>query len=204
MKCPSCHHKVYAQAPKCPHCGCNAQQLNKLYDYRLQNKEKLNLLNDEVGLIPNPTTIHRWLKSFVHEFPGNFLSIHLVQLHEEESIESYALWAMNKPNYSIPEASSFFLKKKASQPKVKPTKDAGIFLIVNVLNKEVMLSYGYQLAPYLDKKSCFSALSPAYPYLVDQDYERALSYMRHGIRKLLRAAAKKASSSTKKSSSPAN
>ncbi len=183
MKCPLCDQPIHEGAECCPHCDTDASQLSELYADYPQN---LRLLHDGAGIfkIKERRQIERWISKFSKEFPTCFLSIHSADLSDIQNVQSYGIWALNIPRYVDLPASA--------------VRDSGVFLVIDAHSKQVAISYGYQLEPYLTSESCFQVLAPAHPYLLDASYFEALELMRHGIRKLIRAKARWAKFTLKK------
>lgn len=183
MKCPLCYQPIHAGADYCPHCDAEATSLNALYSDKDTN---IRLLYDRAGIlrVKERRLAENWIRKFSKEFPTCFLTIHLVDLNDEQSVKSYGIWALNTPNYAdIPESA---------------LSDSGLCLSLDVRKKEVSLNYGYQLEPYLSAELCFNALTSAHPYLIDNSYMEALELMRHHIRKLMQQQSRKSKSILKR------
>lgn len=172
MKCPLCQQPIHQRASKCPHCGRDGSDLNILYQ---ECDTKIQLLHDRAGILRHKERLllNEWIIKFGKEFPSCVLSVHAVVLNDQQDAKSYGIWALNHPEYSdLPEQKNM---------------DSALCLVIDVHKKEICLSYGYQLEPFLSSESCFNAISAAHPYLLDESYIEALGIMRHGIRKMMQA-----------------
>jgi len=152
MKCPLCQQPIHEGAEQCPHCERDGSHLDTLYQEKETN---IKLLHDRAGIlrVKERQQVNYWIQKFGREFPNCSLSIHCVDLNDEQNAKSYGIWALNFPTYTDlgeTKSTSFTL-----------------CLVIDVHKKEVALNYGYQLEPYLDAESCFNAITPAHPYLLD-------------------------------------
>lgn len=183
MKCPLCDQPIHEDAECCPHCDLDGSHLQDLFAER---PTQLRLLNDAAGIlkVTERRSVERWIRRFNREFPFCYLTIHSVDLTDNQNVHSYGIWALNFPQYSD-------LPKTAH-------RGAGLCLVIDVHKKQVALNYGYQLEPYLSAEACFNALTAAHPYLLDHSYIEAIEMMRHGIRKLIRSKSRHARSILKK------
>jgi len=170
MRCPLCFQTIHDAAESCPHCGIAIDSISELYSDRARS---IDILNDEAGMlrVGDRVKVKRWIDKFHLEFPQCFLSVSLVALNDAQDIRSYGVWALS------------------DQPiKGAESKDSafGVMLVIDVKKKEAVITYGYQLEPYMSEKRCFDAISCAHPFLLDGQYVKAIEVMRHGIRKMMR------------------
>ncbi len=159
MTCPFCNQKTHDTAETCPHCGRDAEFLDEYYQHI--NKE-IFMFNDAAGIFKasERKKIEKQISKFRKEFPDCFLTVHAVGLLNNENVQSYGVWALNCPDYqNFPTGAS---------------SDSGVSLILDVNNKQVSLSFGYQLEPYFEHKAAFKILASAHPHLTEVNYSAAL------------------------------
>lgn len=159
MNCPLCFHKIHLEAESCPHCGQDAANLDSLYS---RFNKKIELFHDGAGIFKasDRAAIEKQMKLFNSSFPDCFITIHTVNLINEETSASYATWALNCPEYQnfITGASS----------------DSGVAIIIDVNKKQICLAFGYQLECYFQEKEVFRILAASHPNLIHNEYRAAI------------------------------
>ena len=99
MRCPLCNQPIHEGATNCPHCDRDGKHLAALYETFPRD---ISQLNDHAGIlkIKERRQVEQWLEKFSREFPDCFLTIHCVDLKDNQDVSSYGIWALNTPNYN--------------------------------------------------------------------------------------------------------
>ncbi len=159
MKCPHCLEKIHDSADDCPHCGSTLTRINALYQGSNTNIE--NGILDIAGVLNHASRkqLHKAIQSQMKQFVGINLAISLISLKNDQTLETYGFWLINK---------AVFHHNGSPQSGVEEGQGR-VIIIVDVENKQVGISYGYLLDGCIREKENFNILSAGHASLLEGD-----------------------------------
>lgn len=170
--CPYCAQKFYQGAESCPQCGYSFEQAQEKFG---KNPYDLRRINDKAGCLKKTAREHltKKLAKWEKKCPQLTLAVHIPLSIERQNIRQYALWALNSAQ---PKTADFERDISLSST---------LLLILDINNKAVAFSYGYELNDFLSEDSLYPALSAGDLSLRDGLYEQAISLIMRQAFKIL-------------------
>lgn len=177
MKCPRCVQRIHRAASSCPHCGFTQQDAEVLFgaeDVALQK------FTDAAGVLrmKEREPMRKLLEKFEKKFPQLFVSIYIGAFQELQSLRQFGFWLLNRAAFTDVDLD-------------RPNEN-GILVVVDVNARNVGVTYGYSLMPYLSEASTFEALSAAHPSLLQSEYLEAMGTLVSRLEKTLKKGWRKA------------
>lgn len=175
-RCPSCAQKFHHEAHSCPHCGFSfphAQQ--KFGDYRVETLR----INDRVGALCNDarSELKSYLAALEKKCPPLILAVHLPSNVEPLMLRSYSAWFLNSARLQTVDFDRRDL-----------TPEWMLALVVDVVNKAMVFTFGYKLDPFLKETDLNAALNAGAPFLLEDDLEGAIkAIMKKAVRLLIKS-----------------
>jgi uncharacterized membrane protein YgcG len=171
MTCPRCVQRIHLAASSCPHCGFvigHADELFGVDDVVLQK------FTDAAGVLrmKEREPMRKLLERFESMFPQLFVAVYIGAFEELQSLRQFGFWLLNRAAFSDVDLE-------------RPNEN-GILVVIDVNAKNVGITFGYSLMPYLSEASTFEALSAAHPSLLQSEYLGALRLMVGRLEKTLK------------------
>jgi len=170
MKCPRCVQLIHREASSCPHCGFTIEHADELFG---EEDVVLQKLTDAAGVLRmrEREPAKKILERFEKRFPQFFTAVYIGASDELQNLRQFGLWLLNRAAFQDVELD-------------RPNEN-GILIVLDVKAKNVAISYGYSLAPYLNEENTFDALSAGHPSLLQGDYLEALGLIIKRLERLL-------------------
>ncbi len=160
VRCPRCEQNFYQAAESCPHCGFTYTDAEAVFGHEPVSVSKLS---DIAGILRmrDRDAVRKQQDFFEERFPQLFFGIYVKALDENVNLRQFGFWLLNQADFEDVDDER--------------TNDCGILLTIDVTTRQLGMTFGYSLLPYLDEDSSFDILSHAHASLLEGKWADALS-----------------------------
>jgi uncharacterized membrane protein YgcG len=176
MKCPSCRRPVDHEANSCYSCGYSALQAMKNFGF---DPVKMRQIHDVVGCLraSELNNINQTLQNLEDRFPQLLFAVYFGELTETISIGELGFWLLNQATV---EGAS-----------VVRSNENGIFLVIDVHQKQAGISLGYCTEMLLTEADCLRALRAARSFFRNGEFGAGVVVLWRKLEKSLATQAQK-------------
>ncbi|MEM7145404.1 MAG: TPM domain-containing protein [Verrucomicrobiota bacterium] len=177
MKCPRCVQELALSADSCEGCGFSIGDLDEEFG---REAVVLERVEDDAHILRlrERQQLDAELDRFEQLFPQLFAAVFIGSFPPMTNIRQFGFWLLNRA--------------AVSEVDVTRPNDRGMLFVLDLNGKQLGVSLGYQLEPFLSEREMAKCFRSAKPDFVEGDYAEAMVKMLGKITRRLKKRSRQA------------